>query len=216
MTQTLQEAIAQADYVERLETLNAELLNALQDCADDLAAELNARYGEPVHPGMLRRYERDMASVESASILIAKAKGETVTPEEKVQGIINASISHTGENGILLDYQLLVKNIADALREAHISDMEVVRDFGKAYVDGFRDAEIHYEELLEEAQQPRWIPVGEDMHTAQWTPEYGSIIAFQPPQGVYEVDWEDEIAEGRSRFYTHWQHLPEPPKTEAT
>ena len=57
-----------------------EARTVLRDCADDLEAEVNDRYGGPddVHPGIRHRYERDMGAVRSArAALAAQQDGET-------------------------------------------------------------------------------------------------------------------------------------------
>lgn len=53
----------------------AELRVLLKDCADDLEAEVDARYGETSKKCMPHRYERDMASVIAAR---AALKGEKI------------------------------------------------------------------------------------------------------------------------------------------
>ena len=55
-----------ADEILRLRAENEKLRAALKDCADDLEAEINTRYGN-VHPALQRRYDRDMASVRAAA-----------------------------------------------------------------------------------------------------------------------------------------------------
>ena len=48
------------------------LEEALMDCAEDLEAELNARYGGPddIHEALKRRYERDMEPVRRARTVL--------------------------------------------------------------------------------------------------------------------------------------------------
>ena len=65
---------AEEEYVRRikdariaeLEAANAELRVLLKDCADDLEAEVDERYGETSKKCMPHRYERDMAPVVAA------------------------------------------------------------------------------------------------------------------------------------------------------
>jgi hypothetical protein len=55
-----------------LQAENARLREALAECADDLAAELNGRYGSTLdHPSQKARWERDMAPVIAARRLLA-------------------------------------------------------------------------------------------------------------------------------------------------
>lgn len=55
-----------ADEIERLRA-------ALQDCADDLEAELRARYAgtQDIYPSERRRFDRDMEAVTAARQLLA-------------------------------------------------------------------------------------------------------------------------------------------------
>lgn len=49
----------------------AQLRLALKDCADDLEAEIEARYANTKdHPAMKRRYDRDMETVRRARLLL--------------------------------------------------------------------------------------------------------------------------------------------------
>lgn len=51
----------------------AALEIALKDCADDLEAEIEARYGSTKeHPAIRRKYERDIAPVRSARLLLRR------------------------------------------------------------------------------------------------------------------------------------------------
>lgn len=56
-----------------------ELYAALMECADDLEAEIEARYPPAIreYPGEKRRYDRDIAVVHRARAALAKARGET-------------------------------------------------------------------------------------------------------------------------------------------
>lgn len=67
---------AQVALNEELEIRIAELETALAELADDLAAEIDARYDPlmqgAIHPAMLSRYDCDMASVRRARALLAK------------------------------------------------------------------------------------------------------------------------------------------------
>ncbi|MDR7229932.1 hypothetical protein J2X45_001013 [Caulobacter sp. BE264] len=57
-----------SDLITRLE-------QALTECADDLAAEIEERYRETKdHPAMKRRYDRDMTPVENARALLRAIK----------------------------------------------------------------------------------------------------------------------------------------------
>lgn len=40
-----------------------EMMEALTECADELEAEVKHRYGDPVHPAMQSKFERDMQAV---------------------------------------------------------------------------------------------------------------------------------------------------------
>jgi hypothetical protein len=53
----------------------AALRGALNECADDLEAEVEARYSHGIkeHPAMTPKYERDMESVVKARVLLTKA-----------------------------------------------------------------------------------------------------------------------------------------------
>ncbi len=65
--------------IERLRARVAELVAALQECADDLEQELEHHYaGTKDYPSERRRYERDTAPVRKARAAIAKAKGGPV------------------------------------------------------------------------------------------------------------------------------------------
>jgi len=59
-----------------MSTLHQELTAALRDCAEELAAEIEARY--PTHPDgqryLERRYERDMHAVYVARQLLARLR----------------------------------------------------------------------------------------------------------------------------------------------
>ena len=52
----------------RLRAENAELRERLRDCADDLEAEIKARYpnGAVTYPSEYRRYRNDMLTVDAA------------------------------------------------------------------------------------------------------------------------------------------------------
>ena len=56
--------------IAELEAENKKLREELRACADDLEAELRARYGcvkgGPIHPAENRRFQRDMGSVYAA------------------------------------------------------------------------------------------------------------------------------------------------------
>ncbi len=61
--------------IESLYALNAELLACLQECADELAAEVEYHYkGTKDYPSEQRRYERDMGPVVKARAALAKTK----------------------------------------------------------------------------------------------------------------------------------------------
>jgi len=55
-----------ADALKAKNARIAELEALLKDCADDLEAEVDARYGENAKKCMPHRYERDMAPVVAA------------------------------------------------------------------------------------------------------------------------------------------------------
>ena len=76
LTYVTRVADAQREYSEmqaKLKARIAELEALLKDCADDLEAEVDARYGETSKKCMPHRYERDMAPVVAAR---AKLNGE--------------------------------------------------------------------------------------------------------------------------------------------
>ena len=54
--------------VAELKQENQRLRKALRECADELEAEIEDRYGHGIkeHPAMRRRYERDMETVRAA------------------------------------------------------------------------------------------------------------------------------------------------------
>ena len=55
-----------------------ELAEMLDGIANDLAAEINDRYGAPeVHPALKIKYERDMEPVRRAVALLARIKKDT-------------------------------------------------------------------------------------------------------------------------------------------
>jgi len=60
--------------------VNAEMLAALRECADDLEASVNGEYSAyhdkdgKIHPAMVRRFERDMGPVRNARAAIARAE----------------------------------------------------------------------------------------------------------------------------------------------
>ena len=57
----------------------SDLLEALQECADDLEAQVEDQYKHTKdYPSMRRRYDRDIAPVIKARTAIAKAKGEVL------------------------------------------------------------------------------------------------------------------------------------------
>lgn len=68
---------AQAKEIAELEADNKKLREELRACADDLEAELRAKYGcvkgGPIHPAENKRFQRDMDSVYAAR---AALKGE--------------------------------------------------------------------------------------------------------------------------------------------
>jgi hypothetical protein len=72
--ETIRRALLIADrLMEEPSNLHAQiemLKRALEDCADELAAEISSRYGSSVHPAMALRYKRDMQFVEEARQLI--------------------------------------------------------------------------------------------------------------------------------------------------
>jgi len=72
----LTDASAAWDMCETLRARIAELEVLLKECADDLAAELDARYrilpDDKVHPAMQHRYDRDMAPVRAARAALEK------------------------------------------------------------------------------------------------------------------------------------------------
>jgi hypothetical protein len=67
----------------------------------------------------------------------------------------------------------------------------------------------------ESMQRPQ--PVTEDMHTTPFHRRdwHETILAYHAYDGEWDkVFWEDEIAEGRSREYSHWMPLPSAPTNE--
>ena len=54
-----------AEAVDKLQILNENLANRLKECADDLEAEINARYAntQDTYPSEKQRYDRDMQTV---------------------------------------------------------------------------------------------------------------------------------------------------------
>lgn len=68
-----------ADRDGEVSLLNAvirEHRDALRECAEDLAAELDARHcHRDRYPSIMRDWQRDMVPVERARALIASAKG---------------------------------------------------------------------------------------------------------------------------------------------
>mgnify|MGYP003337478586 CR=1 FL=1 len=65
-----------AEAVDKLQILNENLANRLKECADDLEAEINARYAntQDTYPSEKRRYDRDMQKVIDARVWIEKSK----------------------------------------------------------------------------------------------------------------------------------------------
>lgn len=61
----------QVEIREKYDARIAELEALLKECADDLDAELNNRYGN-VHPAMQKRYDMDMAPVRAARAALEK------------------------------------------------------------------------------------------------------------------------------------------------
>lgn len=68
-------------------TLLDEALRALRKCADDLSAELAARYppGARIYPSEEARFNRDMASVIKAREVLARADAQKDAPRSKSQ-----------------------------------------------------------------------------------------------------------------------------------
>ena len=66
--------VRERDEIEQLRTENAALRECLRECADDLEAELDARYRphDNIHPAMERRYDRDMEPVLRARALLGE------------------------------------------------------------------------------------------------------------------------------------------------
>ncbi|HEX5508802.1 MAG TPA: hypothetical protein VFX37_09885 [Pseudolabrys sp.] len=65
-----------------------ELLETLQECADDLEAEIEARYDKMKdHPAMAPKYQRDMRPVHHARHLLATlpAEGWKIVPVEPTE-----------------------------------------------------------------------------------------------------------------------------------
>ena len=63
--------IEAADAIEALEAENKKLREALRDCAEDLEAEIKARYGHPdIHPAMLPGFNADLKPVRKANELL--------------------------------------------------------------------------------------------------------------------------------------------------
>ena len=63
----------------RLIAAAPDLLAALQDCADDLEAEIKAKYANTIstmYPTITRSHARDMATVVAARAAITKATGK--------------------------------------------------------------------------------------------------------------------------------------------
>jgi hypothetical protein len=62
-----------ADEIERLRAERDQLREALQDCANDLKAELRDRYAgtQDIYPSERRRFDRDMEAVTAARQLLA-------------------------------------------------------------------------------------------------------------------------------------------------
>jgi hypothetical protein len=65
----------EADANAKLIAAAPDLLAALIKCADNLAAEIEARASIVQHPAMLHQYELDMIPVKAARAAIAKATG---------------------------------------------------------------------------------------------------------------------------------------------
>ena len=66
---------------------NKKLRAALRDCADDLAAELEARYHRTLdYPSQKRKYDRDMAPVLTARALLGVAHSAETQSSEVADG----------------------------------------------------------------------------------------------------------------------------------
>lgn len=59
-------AIAAAQPIFEAQDRASELETLLKDCADDLEAEIKARYGDEIHPAMRAKFDADMAVVTAA------------------------------------------------------------------------------------------------------------------------------------------------------
>lgn len=69
---------------ERAETTQLDRLQAaLKECANDLEAEIDARYGRPVHPALAHQYERDMEPVQTARAILAELADQRPTPPDQ-------------------------------------------------------------------------------------------------------------------------------------
>jgi len=76
----VEESKANAEFIVRACNSHYELLEALEDLANDCEGWVDAEYkddGEVYHPALQRKYDRDMETVLKARALIAKARGET-------------------------------------------------------------------------------------------------------------------------------------------
>lgn len=62
--------------IERLRAENEKLRAALKECAQDLEAEINARYqiDGKVHPAEQRKYDRDMSTVRAAAAALKETE----------------------------------------------------------------------------------------------------------------------------------------------
>jgi hypothetical protein len=84
-TETIARAIASipdtVKEIERLRTLNAELIEALKECASDLEIRIEAEFNQiGRHKAMERDYQGYMSAVENARAILAKAETQVSEP----------------------------------------------------------------------------------------------------------------------------------------